>query len=203
MKVNKIKIHIQDEIDTNTDSKLITKGQVYRIYNKNGMEYIGSTTNTLEKRFKLHISAFKRYITGKETSKSTVIKLFQNDFNSCIIEKLADVYFFKNGRKKPFLFKVENEYMKKSKVVNKNNAFITAEEKRAYLLKYLEDNKQSLRQKATLKINCDCGGKYTKAGKIQHLKTRRHKAYENSRHHANISITITNISGSKNIKLAI
>lgn len=199
MKVNKIKIHIQDEIDTNTDFKLITKGQVYRIYNKNGMEYIGSTTNTLINRFRLHISAFRRYTTGKQTNKSTVIKLFQNDFNSCIIEKLADVYFLKNGRKMPFLFKVETEYMKKSNVVNNNNAFITAEEKRAYLLKYLKDNKQSLRQKAMLKINCDCGGKHTKAGKNKHLKTMRHKAYEKSRPQVNVNITINNISGSNNI----
>ena len=39
--------------------------------------------------------------------------------------------------------------------------------------KYRENNKEKINQKH----NCECNGKYTKAGKSQHMKTARHKTY--------------------------
>ena len=39
--------------------------------------------------------------------------------------------------------------------------------------KYNEVNKDKLQEK----FNCDCGGKYTLAGKSQHIKSLKHKNY--------------------------
>jgi len=43
-----------------------------------------------------------------------------------------------------------------------------------YKKKYCEKNKEALKEKATEKINCECGGKYIRANKSTHFKTKKH-----------------------------
>jgi hypothetical protein len=43
--------------------------------------------------------------------------------------------------------------------------------------KYRDTHKEELREKASIKVNCECGGKYTIYRKSVHLKTKKHLAY--------------------------
>jgi|DEB0MinimDraft_6_1074348.scaffolds.fasta_scaffold09622_2 hypothetical protein len=53
------------------------------------------------------------------------------------------------------------------------------EKKRIYNAK----NKDKIAEKRTVKVTCECGGRYTLAGRSQHLKTRMHQCYAESNKH--------------------
>jgi hypothetical protein len=58
----------------------------------------------------------------------------------------------------------------------KNNADKIKQQKQ----QYRKDNQDKLKQHQKQKFNCDCGGKYTKQNKLQHLKTKLHQNYINN-----------------------
>ena len=47
-----------------------------------------------------------------------------------------------------------------------------------YEKEYYRDNIDKIKQQANQKHDCECGGKYTTGGKIQHFKTKKHGEYE-------------------------
>ena len=49
-----------------------------------------------------------------------------------------------------------------------------------YKKKYYLDNKDTINKKRSEKFNCDCGGKYTRRNKSQHLKSKKHINYINA-----------------------
>jgi hypothetical protein len=40
--------------------------------------------------------------------------------------------------------------------------------------------KDKINKNRNVKVNCSCGGKYTKANKSKHLKTKKHSTYLNN-----------------------
>lgn len=42
---------------------------------------------------------------------------------------------------------------------------------------YQEKNKGDIKAKANDKLNCDCGGRYTKRNKSTHMKSKKHEIY--------------------------
>jgi len=44
---------------------------------------------------------------------------------------------------------------------------------------YRENNKEKIKQYKNEKFNCECGGKYTTANKVRHMKSRKHKNFIN------------------------
>ncbi len=49
---------------------------------------------------------------------------------------------------------------------------------KAYQSSYRESNRESLRDRAKVKITCDCGKEYSYSGKTQHLRSKFHKNWE-------------------------
>ena len=46
--------------------------------------------------------------------------------------------------------------------------------------KWYQDNKEKIKEKAKIKIECECGSVIRKDAKIQHKKTQKHQAYLNN-----------------------
>ena len=65
------------------------------------------------------------------------------------------------------------EYKKQYREIHK--AEISEKEKQ-----YRDNNKQQILEKANQKYTCECGGKYTKANKLLHKKTKKHQSFVNS-----------------------
>jgi len=79
-------------------------------------------------------------------------------------QEIADYHseYYQNNKKK---------MAEQSKAYAENNKEKTSE----YRLKYYQKNKDKLKQKFV----CECGGKYTLAGKKQHEKSKKHQRYIN------------------------
>lgn len=54
---------------------------------------------------------------------------------------------------------------------------------------YFETNQQRLSRLAKQKFDCPCGGKYTKARRLQHQDTKKHVKWFSSRSKSNIPLT--------------
>ena len=82
---------------------------------------------------------------------------------------------------------------KNYKIKNRNIAGLTHKES---MSQYYQKNKIEFLNKAKLKHNCSCGGKFTYNGKSQHGKTKKHQDYINN------SKTIIN-NGTLNINITL
>ena len=133
--------------------------------------YIGSTTTKLSKRLYGHKSKFKCWKNGKYryVSSFELIK-----YDDCYIELLQGY----SCDSKMELQKREGEFIRSMKCVNKRIEGRTdkeyrddnKEKKKEYLKEYYQENKYKINHK----YNCECGGKYTRGTKSQHLKTKKH-----------------------------
>jgi hypothetical protein len=63
-----------------------------------------------------------------------------------------------------------SEYKKQHYIVNKST--ISAKHRQYFL-----DNKESINNSRRVKHNCPCGGQYTTANKLQHMRTGLHQTY--------------------------
>ena len=52
-----------------------------------------------------------------------------------------------------------------------------AEAIREYKSQYNQDNREAISARRNVKHTCECGGRYTHAGKSQHLRTKKHQEY--------------------------
>jgi hypothetical protein len=139
-------------------------GKIYKIWSPQGNEiYIGSTVNSLAKRLGHHKSVRdcrSRY-------------LFEN-YDDVRIE-LIEEYPCDN---KIQLNKKEGEHIRENTCLNRCIAGRTPKEckkvwrenNKEYNNEYYENNKERLSQK----FDCECGGKYIRANKSNHIKTKLH-----------------------------
>ena len=44
---------------------------------------------------------------------------------------------------------------------------------------YQEEHKDEIKAKANEKVECECGGRYTKRNKSSHMKSKKHQNYVN------------------------
>jgi hypothetical protein len=158
------------------------KGYIYCIVssNKNAKKkiYIGSTTRTLKKRLIEHKSKYKAWKKG-ETCYTTSFELVK--FNDCQI-KCLEKFDFQHLNE---LVKKEKEYVQdylsnNYDVVNKqlslNIDCSQTTDKKSYNSQYYNLRKDKL----SSSCDCECGGKYSKANKSRHFKTKKHLNFEES-----------------------
>lgn len=172
-----------------------SKGKVYKIVcNTTGLQYIGSTCEpTLARRLAEHKKQYVRYLKGYNNYITSYKVLENNNYEIVLIENCS-------CETKDQLYSRERFYIENNECVNlnipnrkkKEYSKIYYEENKDRLIeyqkKYFEDNKDKLdeyikqyrkqyRNKMNEKFICECGGKYTYVGKMQHLKTNKHKNY--------------------------
>ena len=173
-------------------------GKIYKIVdNLTNDIYIGSTCKTLEQRLKQHKANYKAFKAGKSNF-VTVFKILGNNNYKIELIKLNPC------NTKQELNKEEGQTITKLKmggfnVINKNIAGLTRKESVA---QYRQNNKIEINEKARLKHNCQCGGKYTQCSKAQHEKSKKHQDYINNtktiNNHGTINIT-TNVNSPKDL----
>lgn len=98
--------------------KLGNNALIYKITDEDEKEmYIGSTTNTLIERFKLHITAYKKYVDKTCGRFCTLYDLFNKyGIDNCKIILIEQC----NGFSRNKLQEREKEYINKNKCINKN-----------------------------------------------------------------------------------
>ena len=186
-----------------------SKGKIYKITcNETEKIYIGSTTQTLTKRFKQHKNNHKYWKNGKYNNTS-IFKLFDEyGKDSCNIElienypcdnnkelELREAYYIRNNNcyNKYIPGRTIKEYYEenKEKINEQHKQYNEVNKKRIkeVMKKYYEDNKERLNEK----ITCDCGGKYTHNNKATHFKTKKHQTYDKQQQQI-ININITNLT---------
>ena len=127
--------------------------------------YIGSTTQTIETRMRMHKRQFKAFQNGAKRYCRSFDILKTNDYKVYIIENV-------NCNNRTELEKIEGYYIKNNICVNKRIAGRTVAE-------YYLDNKELINEKRNVKCKCECGGNYTITHKAQHLRSKRHQKYIN------------------------
>ena len=152
-------------------------GRIYIIKSKQTNKvYIGSTVETLKKRFSKHKCS-------KTCSSREILK-----YDDAKIE-LLECYECEN---KEELRKKEGEYIRKYDCVNKKIEGRTdkeyRQENKEKIAEYYQENKEAVleyqkeyyeknKEKINEKFTCPCGGTYTYQNKARHLKTKMHLNY--------------------------
>jgi len=105
-------------------------GKIYKLESPSGLIYIGSTCEpTLAKRMANHRTSYRNYINGKPKSRTTSIKLFEEDYENTKIYLIEDY----PCDSKDQLLKREGEIIKQYNCVNRGIAGQTKKEcDRAY-----------------------------------------------------------------------
>ena len=169
----------------------LNNAKVYKIVdNTNDNVYIGSTCKTLKTRLSVHKSLYKRFLKGICNNVRSFNILKNNDYKIELIEK-CDI------KTKEELLARERFYIENNNCLNKNIPGRTNKEfKQEYYLNnkdkldiihkdYYFNNKEKIaikKKEYTVKNNeklkekfvCQCGGRYTRCGKSQHIKTTIH-----------------------------
>ena len=154
-------------------------GRIYRIVSSecDGV-YVGSTTKQLNIRFSNHKSNYKNYLAGKYNYVTSFEIL---KFTDAKIELIHEGLF--DGRRDMEAFEGATIRTTPSAVnkviVGRSFRQYYQDNKEAMLQQqrqYDEANRESIRTRQNTKCTCDvCGGKFTLAHKIQHVKTKKHQ----------------------------
>ena len=160
-------------------------GKIYKVVCLDtGRIYIGSTYLTLEHRLKIHETDYKTYLNGNINFKYSYDIIKDGNYTIELIEDYPC-----NNRTE--LERQEGLHQRKAIAddnvvcINKNIAGRTRQEynadNREIMLNkqkiYRENNREVLLEKKKEKFNCECGGKYTRTHKAEHLKSNRHQTY--------------------------
>jgi len=141
---------------------------------QDGDIYIGSTKLKLNKRFTNHNTDYNS--NNNSCTSKILFEKFSREFLEIIeIEKCNE-----NDR-----LHREKFWIQKLKCVNKviplqtqKEYNIKNKEKRTdYNKKYREKNKEKISKQKNEKIYCECGGKYGRSSKTNHLNTIKHQAW--------------------------
>ena len=157
-----------------------SKGKIYKIIcDETDRCYIGSTVQSLTKRFQDHKYKHTSWKNGKSKSFIRSSEMFEeHGRQNCSIE-LIENYPCDNKKE---LERREGYYIKNNNCYNKAIAGRTHKE-------YNEDNKLRLSEQ----FDCACGGKYSRSSKTNHLNTLKHEDYLR-RLELGLIINITNLT---------
>ena len=152
-----------------------SKGKIYRIISdKTDAVYIGSTVQTLERRFTDHKSHFK---CGPYCASTELLKL-----GDARIELIRD---FPCNSERELAKGEDDEIVACCKVVNCRRASRTKSEyyqdnKKGiieHIKQYREANKAEIAEKQKEPFECECGSTIRKNEKSRHLKSAKHQAF--------------------------
>jgi len=143
--------------------------------------YIGSTSKTLHRRFKLHISHYTHWKKGKHNFTTSFILFDKYGIDNCRIELIETFEGTKDERRRR-----EGHFQKEIECVNMVIEGSTKKERdKAYyeknkeaVLKYRKEwreaNKEYISKKQSQKVVCECGITYTKRHIKVHLQSKKH-----------------------------
>lgn len=176
-------------------------GKIYKITG-NGYTYYGSTCEpTLARRLAGHIRNYKRYLNGKDHF-ITSFRCFENnnnDYHIILVEKYScnnkdelharERWYIENNEccNKVVVGRTHKEYDKKYYEINKEQILEyhknyyqqNKDEISEYHKNRYEANKEKIQKWQKAKLTCECGSKYSKSNKSQHMKTVKHQKYIN------------------------
>ena len=158
--------------------------KIYKIVdNTSDLIYIGSTYKTLNSRLKKHEYNFKSFKAGK-CSFITSFKILEN--NDYKIE-LLKLFPCQNKQELNIAEGIEIKQAKTNglNIVNKNISGQTVKESQA---QYYKNNRIKINEK----LNCVCGGNFSKCNKLRHENSKKHQEYIN-KPIINITININNV----------
>lgn len=154
-----------------------SNGKIYKLYsNKSNICYIGSTTQSLNKRLKQHIINYKYFKEGNHNYTSSYNIIETNDYEIVVLE-----HFPCNTRQE--LEQRERFFIENLKCVNKN---IPTRNKTEYrndnIVKIRQhdrnrwiDRKFAVNVKRKKIVVCECGCKIQYRSLHRHKKSNRHK----------------------------
>jgi len=147
-------------------------GKIYVILNHiNDLVYVGSTTQSLSKRF----SAHKGNMKNKRKCNYEIYIAFEELGIQNFYIELLEVYPCSS---KDELHKREGQYIRKfDSYKNGYNMRISGRGKKEYTIDTKESKKEYDKERRKIKYHCDCGSVISKAHKSEHLKTIKHKKY--------------------------
>ena len=162
------------------------QGKIYKI--KGGDEcYIGSTTYTESHRYSAHKSNYKytcRYSTtvsilfekyGVENCSIEIIELFPCNNKKTLLEREA--YWIENtvcvNKLRPIISDEQREAERF--IQNKEYRELHRNELNERSLQYRKDNVDSIEQKQSEKMECECGKMVRRDYLKKHKKTQKHK----------------------------
>jgi hypothetical protein len=166
------------------------KGIVYKIqHNDSDLCYIGSSLQTLEKRWKYHRDDYQKYCKDSDLQISIhpYMKQYGIENFKIVLIKIYDVVDHIHLRAyeqlqienhKPlcintcsaFSIKFLSRKTTLLKYCNKNREILRLKNKEFY-----KKNKQAINERANTKIICECGSITQKANKAQHERSKKHK----------------------------
>ena len=154
--------------------------KVYKIWSTQGNKiYIGSTTKEyLSQRMDKHRSDYRRFKDGKCTSLTSFTLFDEYGIENCFIELLEA----KECKSKDELLQIEGRYIRELVCVNKVLfPYRTKEQILDYQKQYKVDNKEKISEQHRKICNCECSNTYTYRNKSQHLKSKKHRLYIESK----------------------
>tara|TARA_R100000951_G_scaffold65420_1_gene55208 strand:- start:45 stop:533 length:489 start_codon:yes stop_codon:yes gene_type:complete len=157
-------------------NKYQTQAKVYAIRSHQTEEiYIGSTCDTLPKRFYSHKRHFKRYQNGKAHYITSFKMLEYPDARIELLENCPCNDKNELTRREGELIRANPNCVNKQIAGRTRRQYLedNAETIKAYWKEYQQANTHKLKEKH----DCPCGGKYTTANQAQHLKTKKHQKY--------------------------
>jgi hypothetical protein len=146
-------------------------GKIYKIIdNTNGNIYIGSTTETLNRRLSKHKFDYNRYLNGKYRHITSFDIIKNNDFR---IELIKYVIY----KEKIKLYQRERYYIENNKSINK---MIPSRTEKEYRIDNKEYKKEYDKERKKIKYNCICDSSIDICNKQRHFKTKKHIDFINS-----------------------
>lgn len=154
-------------------------GVIYKISSPNlNKFYIGSTYQTLNKRFNNHKTKFKRY-QDKKDSKYSLFELFeQDDINNFKIEAMIITNDLINLRKlEGSLIKDEPNCINKKVDGRTKKEYYQdfKEEINKYNLEYKQTHKEEIKKQQSTYFECECGLQVSNHNKARHRRSQVHK----------------------------
>jgi hypothetical protein len=157
-------------------------GRIYKIKSaQTDKVYIGSTLQTIQKRFLMHKRGYKNYQKGKGGNMTSYEILKHGDATIELIDE-------REYETKDELQYKEREYIELHKnAVNKQKPLLKESERDYYDI---------------YRCKCECGGSYVNKHKASHMRTKMHKSYEEKEERAiNINITFNMTINDSEVKI--
>ena len=137
-------------------------GRIYKITSINTDKiYIGSTSKSLTERLERHEYNYKAFQNGKTNNVKSFEILEKENYEIQLLEEIE--YDAKTE-----LLEREGYYIKKHRDICVNKYIAGRTDKQ-----YKKDNAQYINQK----LECVCGGRFTRSNKICHEKSKKHIAF--------------------------
>ena len=154
--------------------------KIYQLWSPSNLDlvYIGSTTQTLSLRMGQHRSKYKQYLNGTYNYVSSFKVLECPDARIELIEEVK-------CESRAELHKIEGKYIRERDCVNKVIAGRTMKEYRRthkeqrneYGRQYYRTHKEKIKEKMSVKVQCECGSSVSKRNISTHRKTKKHQTY--------------------------